>query len=142
MTTERWDDEKLDKLASIVQQSMVASDERLTRIEQQLAESTARIEQQLAESKQASDARMTRIEQQLEASDERLTRIEQIVESNNRFLESFSQDIKNYTNSMNNIATRMDGIIATSNQDRQDVNSRLARIQNQVSAIANHLGVV
>lgn len=97
MTTERWDDEKLDKLASIVQQSIVASDERLTRIEQ-------------------------------------------LVESNNRFLESFSQDLKNYTNSMNNIATRMDGIIATSNHDRQDVTSKLSRIQNQVSAIGKHLG--
>jgi chromosome segregation ATPase len=118
MTTERWDDEKLDKLAAIVQQSVVASNERMARFEQQLA--------QLAESKQASD--------------ERLTRIEQIVESNNRFLESFSQDIKNYTNSMNNIATRMDGIIATSNYDRQDVTSKLSRIQNQVSAIGKHLG--
>lgn len=94
MTTERWDDEKLDKLAAIVQQSIVSSDERMTRIEQQLA-----------------------------ASNDRLTCIEQVVESNNRFLESFSQDIKTYTDSMNNIATRMDGIIATTGYDRQDVSS-------------------
>lgn len=83
------------------------------------------------------------------ASNERLTRIEQAVESNNRFLESFSQDLKSYTDSMNNFATRIYGVIATSNQDRLESNSRLAVIQRQVSAmpgtaggaIAKHLGV-
>lgn len=96
--------------------------------------------------RQASNERMTRIEQRLEqtqaASDERLTRIEQIVESNNRFLESFSADLRSYADSMNNMATRMDGIIATNNQDRQETNNRLAAIQRQVSAIARHLGVI
>ena len=106
MTIERWDDDKLDKFASIVQQAVVSSNERMTRIE------------------------------------EGLGRIEQTVESNNRFLESFSQELRNYTNSMNNLAARIDGTTATSNQDRLDVNSRLARIQTQVSAIANHLGII
>ena len=41
-----------------------------------------------------------------------------------------------------NLATRIDGAIATNNQDRQDSNSRLAAIQRQVSAIAKHLGVI
>lgn len=50
----------------------------------------------------SSDERMTRIE-------EGLGRIEQTVESNNCFLESFSQELKNYTNSMNNLAARIDG---------------------------------
>jgi methyl-accepting chemotaxis protein len=76
-----------------------------------------------------------------QASNERLTRIEQVVESNNRFLESFSQDLKQYTDSMNNFATRIEGIIAANNQDRQETNSRLAAIQRQVAAIALHLGV-
>lgn len=94
----------------------------------------------------ASNERMTRIEQRLEqtqaASDERLTRIEQIVESNNRFLESFSADLRSYADSMNNMATRMDGIIATNNQERQETNTRLSAIQRQVAAIARHLGVI
>lgn len=81
------------------------------------------------------------MERAITASDERLTRIEQVVESNNRFLESFSQDLKRYTDSMNNLATRIDGVIATNNQDRQETNSRLGAIQRQVSAIAKHLGV-
>lgn len=98
MTTERWDDAKLDKFAAAVEQAIVKSDERLTRIEQ-------------------------------------------VVESNNRFLESFSQDLKQYTDSMNSFATRIDGVIATNNQDRQETNSRLAIIQRQVSAIAKHLEI-
>jgi ATP phosphoribosyltransferase len=34
MTTERWDDAKLDKFASTVERAITASDKRLTRIEQ------------------------------------------------------------------------------------------------------------
>ena len=86
MTTERWDDAKLDKLAATVERAIVKSDERMTRIEQ--------------------------------SSNERLTRIEQIVESNNKFLESFSHNLQRYTDTMNNLATRIDGVIATNNQDR------------------------
>lgn len=104
-------------------------------------------------SSQASNDRMTRLEQTMEAnhreSNDRMTRIEEglerterIVESNNRFLESFSTDLRRYTDSMNNLATRIDGVIATNNQDRQEANSRLAAIQRQVSAIARHLGVI
>ena len=84
--------------------------------------------------RQTSNERMNRIEEGLE-------RLEQVVSSNNRFLESFSSDLKSYTDSMNNFATRIDGVIATNNQDRQEANSRLATIQRQVSAIAKHLGV-
>lgn len=101
-----------------------------------------RIEELLRQSIIASDERMTRIEQSMLASDQRLTRIEHIVESNNKFLESFSTDLKRYTDSMNNLATRIDGIIASNNQDRDETNSRLANIQRQVSAIARHLGVI
>ena len=99
MSIERWDDAKLDKFASTVEQAIVASNDRLERIER-------------------------------------------IVESNNRFLESFSADLRNYADSMNNMATRMDGIIATNNQDRQETNNRLAAIQRQVAAIARYLGVI
>ena len=75
--------------------------------------------------RQASNERMTRIEQSTEQhrqeSNERLTRIEQVVESNNRFLEAFSIDLRRYTETLNNFATRIDGVIATNNQDRQEV---------------------
>lgn len=76
-----------------------------------------------------------------QASNERLTRVEQIVESNNRFLESFSADLKTYTESLNNLTTRMSGMIATANSDRQEINSRLSVIGQQVNAIAKKLEV-
>lgn len=44
--------------------------------------------------------------------------------------------------SMNNLATQINGVIATTNQDRQETNSRLASISAQVAAIAKHLGVI
>lgn len=72
--------------------------------------------------RQASSERMIRIKEGLE-------RTERVVESNNRFLESFSSDLRRYTDSMNNLANRIDGVIATNNQDRQEANSRLAAIQ-------------
>jgi ATP phosphoribosyltransferase len=65
---------------------------------------------------------MTRIEEGLE-------RTERVVESNNRFLESFSSDLRRYADSMNNLANRIDGVIATNNQDRQEANSRLATMR-------------
>lgn len=76
-----------------------------------------RIEILLERSAVASDESLSWIENLLEAnylqSNERLTRIEQLVESNNRFLESFSADLKQYTQTINNLATRIDGVIAT-----------------------------
>jgi septation ring formation regulator EzrA len=130
--------DRLDRIETLLEGFIVASssereasNERMTRIEQSMA---------------ASDGRLTRIENLVESnhreSNERLTRIEQIVESNNKFLESFSTDLRRYTNSMNDFATRIDGVIATNNQDRLESNSRLAAIQRQVSAIARHLGVI
>lgn len=122
---------RLDRIETLLERSIVASDERMTRLEQSLT---------------ASDERLTRIENLVESnhleSNERLTRIEQIVESNNRFLESFSANVSRYVDTMNNLAARMDGIIATANQDRIETNSRLSAIQRQVSAIAKHLGVM
>jgi chromosome segregation ATPase len=112
--------DRLDRIEALLQQSVIASDERMTRLEQSML---------------ASDERMTRIEQGLE-------RVERVVESNNRFLESFSTDLRRYTDAMNNLTTRIDGVIATNNQDRQESNSRLAVIQRQVAAIAKHLGVM
>ena len=123
--------DRLDRIETLLERSIVVSDERMTRLEQSLT---------------ASDERLTRIEflvvSNHQESNERLTRIEQVVESNNRFLESFSQDLRLYSDSMNNFASRIDGVIATNNQDRQDANSRLATIQRQVGAIAKHLGVM
>lgn len=74
-------------------------------------------------------------------SDERLTRLELIVESNNRSLEAFSQDLRKYTQSMHSLASRMDGVIAAGNEDRQDISAKLSRLSRQVKDIANHLGV-
>ncbi len=74
--------DRLDRIETLLERSIVASDERMTRIEQKLEES-------------------------VEASNERLTRIEQSVESNNRFLEFFSQDLRTYTESMNNLANSL-----------------------------------
>ena len=72
--------------------------------------------------REASSERMTRIEEGLE-------RTERVVESNNRFLESFSSDLRRYADCMNNLANRIDGVIATNNQDRQEANSRLATMR-------------
>ncbi len=68
-----------------------------------------------------------------QVSNERMTRIEQVVESNNKFLESFSADLKRYTDRMDNFSARIDGVIAASNQDRQEIRTRLSVIQNQVT---------
>ena len=89
----------------------------------------------MAADRAASNERMTRIE-------EGLDRIEKVVESNNRFLESFSADVRRYTDTMNDFATRIDGVIANNNQQGDETNSRLSAIQRQVSAIARHLGVI
>lgn len=90
-----------------------ASNERLTRIES-LIEANQR----------DSNERMTRFEAGLGRMEQGLEETRQLVHSNNRFLESFSQDLRKYTDSMNNLATRIDGVIATNNQDRQQTNSR------------------
>ena len=123
--------DRLDRIETLLEQFIAASvadrqasNERMTRLEEAMADDRA-----------ASNERMTRIE-------EGLDRVEKIVESNNRFLESFSADLQSYTESMNNLATRMSGVIATNNQDRQETNTRLAAIQQQVREIARHLGVV
>jgi hypothetical protein len=113
------------------------SQERLDRIEELIAQMAVNT---LA-SQQASDEYRVRFEQQLAASNERLNRIEQLVESNNRFLEAFSVELRGYIQAMDNMTQRQNGIIATSNQDRQDANARLGSIQRRVDAIARHLGV-
>ena len=78
---------------------------------------------------------MTRFDQGLE-------RVELVVASNNKFLEAFSTALRRYTETLNNFATRIDGMVATNNQDWQESNSPLALIQRQVIAIAKHVGVV
>lgn len=130
--------DRLDRIEALVESFIAAS----IADRQASNERMAQLDQRLEQSMKSSDERMTRLEQSQAASDERLTRIEQIVESNNRFLESFSADLRSYADSMNNMATRMDGIIATNNQDRQETNTRLSAIQQQVAAIARHLGVI
>lgn len=65
-----------------------------------------------------------------------------LIEIESVLIEYFSADLREYTASMNNMVNRMDGIIATANQDRQETNNRLAAIQRQVAAIARHLGVI
>lgn len=110
------------RIEALLERSIIASDERLTRIEN------------LVESNHLeSNERMTRIESGSE-------RLEQVVISNNRFLESFSTDIRRYVDTMNNFAARLDGIIATSNQDRLEANTRLAAIGRQVAAMPGTAG--
>lgn len=68
-----------------------------------------------------------------QTSNERMTRIEQAVESNNRFLEAFSADLKHYANRLDNFTARIDGVIATSNQDRDEIKTQLNAIRRQVT---------
>jgi methyl-accepting chemotaxis protein len=82
------------------------------------------------------------------ASNDRLTRIEQLVESNNRFLETFGQDVKQLTQKIDRLADTTDQVVrqmaattSSANQDRMDVNTRLSAINRKVEAIASHLGV-
>ncbi|MCG9893104.1 MAG: hypothetical protein MH252_18790 [Thermosynechococcaceae cyanobacterium MS004] len=84
--TERWTDETLDRFASTVATFVAASNERMTRIEQ--------------------DGERSKRE-----SDERLTRIEQLVESNNHFLEAFGQDVKQLTQKIDRLADTTDQVV-------------------------------
>jgi len=122
--------DRLAQIEALLQQSVIASDQRMTRLEQAMERD-----------RQESNERMTRFESGLERIEAGLEETRQLVHSNNRFLESFSQDLRKYTESMHNLATRIDGVIATSNQDRQQTNSRLAVIERMVRAIITHLGV-
>lgn len=140
---------RIDRIEALLEQFIAASadnqqksNERMTRfeqsLEQQKQESNEQMAQQMARFQQYAEY----AEQQRKESNERLTRIEQISESNNKFLEAFSVDLQRYTDTMNNLAVRIDGVIATNNQDKQETNTRLSSIQRQVMAIARHLGVV
>jgi paraquat-inducible protein B len=84
----------------------------------------------------------------ISSSNERLTRIEQLVESNNRFLESFGQDVKQLTQKVDRLTDNTDRVIqqmaastSNANQERMDVTTRLSAINRKVDAIATHLGV-
>jgi hypothetical protein len=77
----------------------------------------------------------------VQSSNERLTRIEHLVESNNRFLQSFGQDVKQLTQNMNQLTQQMASTTSNANQDRMDVTTRLSAINRKVDAIASHLGV-
>jgi ubiquinone biosynthesis protein UbiJ len=121
--TERWTDETLDRFAAMVATSITASNERITRIEQ--------------------DGERSKRE-----SDERLTRIEQLVESNNRFLEAFTQRVDRLAEKVDRLTDNTDRVIqqmaastSSANQERMDVTTRLSAINRKVDAIATHLGV-
>lgn len=82
------------------------------------------------------------------ASNERLARIEQLVESNNRFLETFGQDVKQLTQKIDRLADTTDQVVrqmaattSSANQERMDVTTRLSALNRKVDAIASHLGV-
>jgi hypothetical protein len=68
-------------------------------------------------------------------SNERLTRIEQLVESNNRFLESFSQDLRRYTDNMDRLTQQLAATTSNANQDRMDSNTRLSVISGKLNTI-------
>ena len=93
MATERWDDERLDRLAEIVMD--IASEARNAR--QDLAE-TRQIAESNARAIQASNERLDRLENIVEsntratqASNERLDRLEHIVESNARAIQASNE---------------------------------------------------
>jgi ABC-type transporter Mla subunit MlaD len=76
------------------------------------------------------------------ASNERLTRIEQLVESNNRFLETFGQDVKQLTQKVDRLTDNTDRVIqqmaastSNANQERMDVTTRLSAINRKVEVI-------
>ena len=76
------------------------------------------------------------------ASNERLTRIEQLVESNNRFLETFGQDVKQLTQKVDRLTDNTDRVIqqmasttSNANQDRMDITTRLSAINRKVEVI-------
>ncbi len=128
MTNTSNSGDRLVQIEVLLQQSVIASNERMTRLEQSLAETDNQLKQSIA------------------ASDKRLTRIEQLVESNNRFLEGFSDRINRYTarmdnlaNKLDNFSTRIDGVIFTTNQDRQEANLRLAGIQRQLQTVESKI---
>jgi ABC-type transporter Mla subunit MlaD len=77
----------------------------------------------------------------VQSSNERLTRIEHLVESNNRFLQSFGQDVKQLTQNMSQLTQQMASTTSNANQGRIDVITRLSAINRKVDAIASHLGV-
>ncbi len=72
--TERWTDETLDRFTATVATAIQANHEAISANAQAIATSHAR-----------------------------LTRIEQVVESNNRFLKSFSQDVKRIPDNMDRL---------------------------------------
>ena len=95
MATERWDDERLDRLAEIVMD--IASEARNAR--QDLAE-TRQIAESNARAIQASNERLDRLENIVEsntratqASNERLDRLGQTVDSNARVIQLIANAI-------------------------------------------------
>jgi uncharacterized coiled-coil protein SlyX len=88
-----------------------------------------------------SDARMSRIEQVLEGNSQRIIELTQVVASNNRFLESFSQDLRRYTDNMDRLTHQLAATTSNANQDRMDTTTRLSAINRKVDVIASHLGV-
>jgi hypothetical protein len=117
--TERWTDETLDRFASTVATAITANNEAIAANAQMIAANV----------------------QAIAASNDRLTRIEQMVESNNRFLESFGEDVKRLTDNTDKLIRQMQASTSSANQDRMDVTTRLSAINRKVDAIASHLGV-
>lgn len=72
-------------------------------------------------------------------SNERLTRIEQLVESNNRFLESFSQDLRRYTENMDRISQQLAASTATANEARYESNTRLSAVSSRLNTVDSKL---
>lgn len=152
--------DRLDQITALLQQSIVASDERMTRLEQRLEQSAAasdermtRLEQRIEQSITASDERMTRLEQRIEQeraeSNERLTRIEQLTESTSRSLQSLSDDIttfrltteQNIENAqsereeLRRVTLGIANLLGSLDEDRPTILGRLSRIENKVDRL-------
>ncbi|NJK30613.1 MAG: hypothetical protein HC851_00080 [Acaryochloris sp. RU_4_1] len=98
--------------------------DRLDRIESLLERMAIESER----SKRESNERLTRIEQANEANAQRITELTQVVASNNRFLESFSQDLKRYTDNLDRVSQQLATSTASANEDRYETNTRLSSI--------------
>jgi ABC-type transporter Mla subunit MlaD len=78
MTTERWTEEMLDRVASTVTTAIQVNTQAIA----------------------ADNERMDRL-------DEAILELTQLVGSNNRFLEAFSQDLRRYTENLDNISQQL-----------------------------------
>jgi uncharacterized coiled-coil protein SlyX len=106
MTTERWNDEMLDRFASTVTTAIQANNDAIA----------------------AGNARMDRLEQVV-------TELTQVVGSNNRYMEAFSQDLRRYTENLDNISQQLAASTARANDERYETSTRLSSMSRKLTGV-------